>query len=208
MSKTIKTNKTAAAATTTDAAALIRADFAAYAAARRERVAFLLSGLATMSEADAAAAQDEIRACKNRAERAERFAASMDNAAYAQAVIDYNVTMSNATALQLYAQDKLHDTLRALGASCRLSAVAGKGHANMMTQTLIAALDACGPLTISDAPRRMHDQNKGKSIGTYNAQASSSRQVLDLLGLLDWDMLSKTFKLNTRGESVREVIAH
>ena len=208
MSKTIKSKAAAAKSVTADnsAAATIAADFASFATAKRERVVMLTDALKTLTGADADDARAAITACTNRAERAERFAAGMQHEAYAQAVIDYGVNMQNATALQIYAQDKLHETLRAIGAGCALSAVASRGHANMMTQTLIAALDAEGPLTVKHAPVAMRAINPHKSAGTYSAQATSSRQTLDILGLLSWDALAKTFQLNERGEALRAIL--
>lgn len=192
-----KTNKT-----TANTAATVRADLENFATVKRERVAFLDS-LPELSDAE----KDERLACVNRAARAERFAAAMDSAPYAEAVTAHGLNAAAMLALQIYAQDKLHETLRAIAADCALSAVAARGHSNMMTQRLVQALDKHGKLTIGEAPKAMYKLNPDKSVGTYSAQASSSRQVLDLLGLLAWDTMTKQFALNERAEALRHVIA-
>lgn len=209
MSIKTKTAKTATVEVSQTVAQQIAADFAARATAMDERVAYL--NTLDVSAMDSRAAADhkiELLAAANRAKRNAAFSRFMQNADFAQAFIDHALTAASVNALQLYAQDKLLDTVRAIGAGCALSSVAARGHANMMTQKLVAAITANGQLTVKDAPARMHDQDSKPSMGTYSAQASSSRQVLDLLGLLDWDMMTKSFKLNERGEDLRKVIAH
>lgn len=146
----------------------------------------------------------------NRAKRCADFARCMGNEAFAAAFTRYALTVDSVMRLQIYAQDKLLATVRAIAADRALSSVQAGNHSNMMTQRLIAALDAAkdSELSISDAPRKMHDLFPDKSMGTYSAQASSSRQTLEILGLLSFDSMRKTFKLNENGDALRSVIAN
>ena len=164
--------------------------------------------LSKKSEDEKEAHKAELLAAKNRAERAKEFAAALNTPAFAQAFDEFALTYDAVTKLQIYAQDKLLATMKAIAANCALSSVRAGNHSNMMTQRLVRVLDADKKVTVSNAPRRMHDLFPDKSMGTYSAQASSSRQVLELLGMLSFDAMTKEFSLSERGETYRAVIAH
>lgn len=178
------------------------------AAAETHRVALAaLQADTEASKADPKAHKNALLAQLNRIKRNETFSKMLDNPKFAETFARYGLTAQRVQGLQIYAQDKMLQTLQAIASGCALSALHGGNHSNQMTQRLIAAIDKNGTLNISTAPIRMHDLFPDKSVGTYSAQASSSRQVLDTLGLLAIDGLTGAFKLNDKGEEVRNIIA-
>lgn len=176
-----------------------------------DAVASLNEKLALLQSADVIDV-DAVRATKNHATRAAEFAAALNNEAFAKAWDSFaesaGLTAAKVQAMQIYAQDKMLATLKAIAAGCALSSVRAGNHSNMMTQRLVHVLTDKGEVTVANAPRYMHDAFSDKSMGTYSAQATSSRQVLDTLGMLDWNVLTKAFKLNDKAEEYRHVIAH
>ena len=144
---------------------------------------------------------------KNRATRCSMFADMLHNESIAAVFARHELTADAVQRLQIYAQDKLAATLRALAADCALSAIRAGNHSNMMTQRLVAVLQKDESVTIANAPRRMHDLFPDKSMGTYSAQASSSRQVLDMLGMLSFDTLTRAFSLSDTGKDALRVIS-
>lgn len=191
-----------------NAAAAISDAFNAAASKFAERLALLVAlDVSAFSETETKAHKAELTACKNRADRNAEFAALMLNEKFSAAFIRFSLTVEAVNKLQIYAQDKLQATLQAIAAECALSSVRAGNHSNMMTQRLIAALDKHSSMTVADAPRFMHSLFPDKSMGTYSAQASSSRQVLEVLKLIDFDALTKAFSLNASGKELRSVIA-
>ena len=202
MAKTTKNAKNENAAT------VAREAFAAAAAKHGERVEMLAQLDVTAFDADQLAEHKaDVLAARNRAERSQAWAALLGNEAFAEAFVQFALTQEKVAALQIYAQDKLAATLRAIAANCALSAIRAGNHSNNMTQRLVHVLQTLGAVTVADAPRKMHDAFPDKSMGTYSAQASSSRQVLTVLGMLEFDALTKAFKLNDTGTAYLHVIS-
>jgi hypothetical protein len=181
--------------------------FADAAAKNVERLEFLrMVDVSSMGQTELSAHVAEVKANENRAKRNLLFAGLLKDERFAQAWQALDLTPKAAQGLQIYAQDKLVATVRAIAANVPLSAQHAGPHGNNMTQRLVAVLVKDGACTINDAPRRMHDLFPDKGFGTYSAQASSSRQVLQACGMLANDPIRKAFSLNERGAEYLAII--
>lgn len=201
--KTTKTTKTKTAAAQ-NAETLRSTQAQTFMIDRAATMADRVQLLQSADEVDVAA----VRTAKNAHDRAAMFAALLQDDKFAQAWDTFELEGAKVANMQIYAQDKLAATLRAVAANCALSNVRAGNHSNSMTQRLVHVLKQHKAITVANAPRFMHDAFDDKSMGTYSAQATSSRQVLDVLGMLSWDVLTKTFSLNERAAEYDHVIAN
>lgn len=200
-------NAKSAAANTVNADAIV-SDFAQASTTHKERLNMLLAmPTAGMSAQEEKEHKSAILAAKNRAERCAEFAAILADAACAAVFMRYNLTQKRVEGLQIYAQDKLQDVLRSLAMNVALSACGAKtSHANMSTQAVFKAINEHGPRTHAQLVGDLNTIT-GKALSTCSAQASSSRQVLELLGMLDYSPVGRTFALNDNAREVFDLLA-
>lgn len=183
----------------------IRAEIANDANTLRERVEMLaavdVSKLDPVAKAQHA---QQVLDTNNIHKRISRMAAAMQSDSYADAFLEFELTLGKVHALAIYAQDKLHQTLLAIAQNVPLSLTAGRGHANMSTQAVVQLLKTA-PRTQKEIVHDMHAIT-GKPESTRSTQASSSRRMLESLGMLSFDTLSKRFSLNERGMKYADIL--
>lgn len=184
----------------------IRNEFNADAQALRERVEALAAVNVTELDISARAAHKLQRVKTEHAfRRISRMARAMSDDSYADACINLGVTLEKVHSLAIYAQDKLHQTLSAIARNVPLSVTAGKGHANMSTQAVIQLLME-RPRTNKELVHDMVNVTH-KPDGTRSSQTSSSRRMLEILGMVDFDTMTKRYSLNERGLEYAELLS-
>lgn len=151
---------------------------------------------------------DELKAHKsalchaaNSVKYAERFLEALATES-AQNIWDtFALEPTRVNALAWYAQEKVLFILRAIAANAPLSSITD----NDTTRSLFRALKKAA-LQTREMPARMHDENKTLGMSTYSSQATTSRNALDMFGMLDYDALSKRYSLNDTAEKYAHII--
>lgn len=206
--KTAKTAnaKTAKTANVNEQREAIRNEFNADVQRLRERVEALAAVNVTELDISARAAhKEQMVKAEHAYKRISRMARALSDDAYSDACIALDVTLEKVHSLAIYAQDKLHQTISAIARNVPLSVTAGRGHANMSTQAVIQLL--------MERPRTnkelVHDMASitHKPDGTRSSQASSSRRMLEILGMVDFDTMTKRYSLNERGLEYAELLS-
>lgn len=147
-----------------------------------------------------------LNAFKNEAHDAARFAVSMNDSAYAEAVTRLELSAASMLALPTYARDKLHHTLTAIARGCGVTHATSRTNPNRFTAWLYNAIRTRGSIHARELVQAVKDDSRAHP-GTVPTQTGSSRQMLACIGAIGQDELGM-ISITERGQELESVLGN